>query len=173
MLQGCHARIRHFMQLSRTLAEAVDAPQNDIADAAASLTRYFGEALPLHEEDENLTLFPRLYDAAPLGSPLREAAQTMVEQHRMIDELVAELLSLCGKIHCQPERLPSLAHPPAPGQLRSRSGLRIASQHGGDRHLSRPPALAPGQLEEITGEMQQRRRPPRQGIHFVRLNPRI
>ncbi|HKN72025.1 MAG TPA: hypothetical protein VJX30_13395, partial [Terriglobales bacterium] len=55
MLQGCHARIRHFMQLSRTLAEAADAPQNDIADAAASIIRYFNEALPLHEADENQT----------------------------------------------------------------------------------------------------------------------
>ena len=168
MLQGCHARIRHFMQLSRTLADAVDAPQNDVADAAASLIRYFGEALPLHEEDENLTLFPRLYDAAPLGSPLREAARTMVEQHRMIDELVAELLSLCGAIHCEPERLPSLAH-----RLRQVSSAldEVFESHLNMEETVIFPALqqlAPGQLEEITGEMQQRRRPLRQGIHLVR-----
>ena len=61
MLQGCHVRIRHFMQLSRTLSQALDAPQAEIAEAAAALVRYFSQALPLHEADENETLFPRLH----------------------------------------------------------------------------------------------------------------
>jgi iron-sulfur cluster repair protein YtfE (RIC family) len=168
MLQGCHARIRHFMQLSRTLAEAADASQDDISDAAASLTRYFSEALSLHEADENQTLFPRLYDAAPLDSPLREAAKAMVEQHHAINELVAELLSLCGTIRRQPELLPSLAR-----HLR-----QVTSALGQvfDSHLHMEetvifPALqlfTASQLEEISSEMQQRRLPPRQGIHLVR-----
>ncbi len=167
MLQGCHARIRHFMQLSHTLAEAVDALPKDIAEAAASLTRYFSEALPLHEADENQTLFPRLCDASPLGSPLREAAQAMVEQHRAIDELVAELLSLCGTIQGQPELLPSLA--PRLRQVTSALDLVF------DSHLYMEetvifPALqqfTPAELEEISREMQQRRS-PRLGIHLVR-----
>jgi iron-sulfur cluster repair protein YtfE (RIC family) len=168
MLQGCHVRIRHFLQLSRTLAEAVDVPQNEIAEAAASITHYFSEALPLHEADENQTLFPRLYDAAPLGSPLREAAKTMVEQHRIIDELVAELLSLCGAIHRQPERLPSLAQ-----RLRQVTSAldQIFVSHLHMEETVIFPALQrfpPSQLEEITNEMQQRRRPPGQGIHLVR-----
>jgi iron-sulfur cluster repair protein YtfE (RIC family) len=168
MLQGCHDRIRHFLQLSHTLADAVDAPQNDIAEAAASISRYFSEALPLHEADENQTLFPRLYDAAPLGSPLREAAKTMIEQHRMIDELVAELLSLCGVIQPLPERLPDLAQ-----RLRH---VTSALDQAFASHLNMEetvifPALhlfTPAQLEEITREMQQRRRPPRLGIHLLR-----
>jgi iron-sulfur cluster repair protein YtfE (RIC family) len=168
MLQGCHARIRHFMQLARTLAEAADASQNDIAEAAASLVRYFSEALPLHEADENQTLFPRLYDAAALGSPLREAAIAMVEQHRAIDELVTELLSLCGTIHRQPESLPSLAR-----RLRQVTSAldEVFSSHLHMEETVIFPALqqfTPAQLEEITSEMQERRRPPRQGIHIVR-----
>jgi hemerythrin-like domain-containing protein len=168
MLQGCHARIRHFMQLSRTLAEAVDASQDDISDAAVSLTRYFSEALPLHEADENQTLFPRLYDAAPLASPLREAANAMVEQHHAINELVAELLSLCSTIRRQPELLPSLAR-----HLRQ---VTSALDQVFDSHLHMEetvifPALlqfTSAQLEEISREMQQRRLPPPQGIHLVR-----
>lgn len=168
MLQGCHARIRHFVQLSRTLAEAADASQNDIAETAASLTRYFAEALPLHEADENQTLFPRLYDVAPLGSPLREAATTMVEQHRMINELVAELLSLCGVLQRIPERLPTLAH-----RLRQVSSAldRAFSSHLHMEETVVFPALQlfdADQIAEISREMQQRRRPPRLGIHLVR-----
>jgi hemerythrin-like domain-containing protein len=168
MLQGCHVRIRHFMQLSRTLAQATDASQNDIADAAASLTRYFSEALPLHEADENQTLFPRLYDAAPLGSPLREAAKTMVEQHRIIDELVTELLSLCGAIHRQPELLPSLA-----SRLKQVTSAldEVFTSHLHMEETVIFPALQlfpPALLKEISNEMQQRRRPPREGIHLVR-----
>ncbi|MGC2210368.1 MAG: hemerythrin domain-containing protein [Candidatus Korobacteraceae bacterium] len=168
MLQGCHDRIRHFLQLSRTLADAVDAPQSDIADAAASITRYFSEALPLHEADENQTLFPRLYDAAPLGSPLREAAKTMVEQHRMINEPVAELLSLCGNIQSMPERLPSLAQ--RLRQVASALDKAFASHLNMEETVIFPALhlFTPAQLEEITGEMQRRRSPQRQGIHLVR-----
>jgi iron-sulfur cluster repair protein YtfE (RIC family) len=168
MLQGCHARIRHFMQMSRTLAEAADAPHNDIVEAAASLTRFFRQALPLHEADENETLFPRLRDASPLGSPLREAAKAMVEQHQAIDELVAELLFLCGSLHGQPERLSGLAC-----RLQYVTGAldRIFASHLHMEETVIFPALlafTPAQLEEISHEMQQRRRPPRHGIHLVR-----
>ena len=82
MLQDCHARIRHFTQLSRTLAEARAASQTQVAEAAEAIFRYFKYALPLHEADENETLYPRLHDVAPLGTPLRDAARAMVEQHQ-------------------------------------------------------------------------------------------
>jgi iron-sulfur cluster repair protein YtfE (RIC family) len=168
MLQGCHARIRHFMQLSRTLSEAADAPLNDIAVAAESLVRYFSQALPLHEADETETLFPRLHDASPLGSPLREAAKAMVEQHQAIDELVAELLPLCGSIHRHPELLPSLAR-----QLQHVTAAldRIFASHLHMEETVIFPALqhfTPAQLEEISQEMRQRRRPPHNAIHLVR-----
>jgi iron-sulfur cluster repair protein YtfE (RIC family) len=168
MLQGCHARIRHFMQLSRTLAEAEAAPPNEIADAAAAIQRYFSQALPLHEADENQTLFPRLQNAAPLGSPLREAAKAMVEQHRAIDELVAELLSLCRSLGQHPERLPRLA-----ARLRHVSAALdpIFAAHLHMEETVIFPALeqfSPAQLEEMSREMQHRRRPPHQGIHLVR-----
>ena len=95
-------------------------PQNEIAEAAASVFRYFSEALPLHEADENQSLFPRLHDALPLGALLREAAETMVEQHKAIDELVAELLSLCGH-HPPPAR--AAAQPLAPPAATSAAAL--------------------------------------------------
>jgi iron-sulfur cluster repair protein YtfE (RIC family) len=168
MLQGCHVRIRHFMQLSRTLAESTGVPPAEIAEAAAALVRYFSQALPLHEADENETLFPRLHDASPLGSPLREAAKAMVEQHKAIDELVAELLSLCDSIHRQPQRLPSLAE--RLQQVAAALDQIFASHLHMEETVIFPALqqLTPAQIEEMTREMRHRRRPPQGGIRLVR-----
>ena len=92
----------------------------------------------------------------------------MVEQHRAIDELVAELISLCNSIHHQPERLPSFAH-----RLQHVSAAldRIFASHLHMEEAVIFPALErfnPAQLEEISREMQQRRRPTRNAIHLVR-----
>lgn len=168
MLLSCHAHIRHFMQLSRTLADAEGMPPAEIAEAAESIFRYFSQALPLHEADENETLFSRLHAALPEGGLVHEAAETMVEQHKAIDELAAELLSLCTSLGRQPERLPTLAR-----------RLNHVSRALGDifgAHLLLEetvvfPAiselLTPAQIEEMSGEMLQRRRPPFDTIHLV------
>lgn len=167
MLQECHARIRHFLQLSRTLADARDVPQTEIASAAAAIHRYFSQALPLHEADENQTLFPRFRDAFPPGAPLREAARIMVEQHEAIEELAAELLSLCGALQRNPERLPGYA-----GRLQHVTAA-LAQIFASHLHMEETvlfPALqhfTPAQLDEMSREMQQRRRPQRKPIHLV------
>src|SRR6266540_5325623 len=57
MLLDCHHRIRHFVQLSRALAEAQESPQAQVAEAAEAIFRYFSQSLPLHEADENETLY--------------------------------------------------------------------------------------------------------------------
>jgi len=168
MLLGCHARIRHFMQLSRTLAEAVLVSPGEVAEAAAAVYRYFSQALPLHEADENDTLFPRIQSALPPGALVREAAETMVEQHLAIDELVAELLSLCASLRCQPERLPSLAR-------RLQHVTDALSQiFAAHLHLEETvifPALQQllpeTQFQEMAREMHRRRRPPVGTIHLV------
>ena len=168
MLRGCHAWTRHFVQLSRTLAEAVVVPPAEIAEAAAAVFNYFSYAMPLHEADENQSLFPRIQSALPPGALLREAAETMVEQHLAIDELTAELLSLCGSLRHRPERLPSLAR-----RLQYVTGAlgQIFAAH---LHLEEAvifPALqqllTETQMQEISHEMHQRRRPPAGTIHLV------
>jgi iron-sulfur cluster repair protein YtfE (RIC family) len=166
MLQDCHARIRHFSQLSRTLAEAGSASPTQVAEAAESVFRYFKYALPLHEADENETLYPRLRDLAPLGTPLSDAARAMVEQHHAIDELVGELLSLCDSLRQQPQRLPTLA--------RSLQQVSVALERVFAAHLHMEetvifPAiteLPAAEREAMAREMQQRRRP--QDIHIIR-----
>jgi len=168
MLLGCHARIRHFMQLSRTLAHAEFAPSSEIAETAEAIARYFSIALPLHEADENETLFPRLQAAVAEGSLVREAAETMVEQHKAIDELVVDLLSLCDSLSQHPEALPSLE--------RRIEDVTFALDQIFDAHLKLeetvifPAALellTAEQLEEMAHEMQGRRQPAVHKLHLV------
>jgi iron-sulfur cluster repair protein YtfE (RIC family) len=168
MLRACHAQTRHFVQLSRTLAEAVLVPPAEIAEAASDVFRYFNHALPLHQADENQSLFPRIQSCLPPGALLREAAETMVEQHLAIDELVAELLPLCDCLRHQPERFPSLAH--RLQHVTAALGQIFAAHF----HLEEavifpalPRLLTETQMQEIAHEMHQRRRPSVGTIHLV------
>lgn len=168
LLQECHHRIRHFVQLSRTLAEAQDAPREQVAEAADHIFRYFSQSLPLHEADENETLFPRIRNLAPLGSPLREAAKAMVEQHHAIEELVFELAAVCGALRHQPERLPGLA-----SQLQHTSEAldQVFSAHLKMEERVIFPAIAQLPAEELqtmSSEMQRRRHPSEGNIHLVK-----
>lgn len=169
LLRGCHTRIRHFMQLGRTLADAEEEPQIEIVDAAAAVFRYFSQALPLHEADENESLYPRLRETTPENGLVSEAAETMVEQHRVIDELVAELLPLCATLRRQPEHLPSLAR--RLQSVTSTLGLIFAAHLMLEETVifpAVPQLLTPAQIEEVSGEMRARRQPRPGTIHLVR-----
>lgn len=91
MLLGCHQRIRHFTQVALRLAENPSDAPSERTSAAHAVLRYYTEALPLHEADENESLHPRLQAVLPKGV-LAEANNTMVEQHAEIDALVATLI---------------------------------------------------------------------------------
>ena len=156
MLLGCHSHIRNPRMWDGALK------------AAAAIFRYFSVALPLHEADENETLFPRIYAALPQGGLVREAAETMVEQHKAIDELAAEMLSLCSALDFNPSRLPALA--------RRLMHVACALDQIFTAHLMLEetvifPAmhelLSPAQLKEMAREMNERRRAPKKKIHLV------
>ena len=168
MLLDCHVRIRHFVQLSHTLAHTRDASPEQVAEAAGAIMRYFRQALPLHEADENETLFPRIHRIAPLGSALREAAKVMVDQHHIIEELVFELAAVCGALRSQPERLPGLS-----SQLQHTAEAldQVFSSHLHMEETVIFPAITQLPAEELKAmsrEMQQRRHPPEDAIHLVR-----
>jgi iron-sulfur cluster repair protein YtfE (RIC family) len=88
LLVECHARIRGFARLAVQLATA-RAPAPEIADAATRVHRYFTEALPLHVQDEERSLAPRLRRFAP---DVAAALDDMEREHRAHDELLAKLL---------------------------------------------------------------------------------
>ncbi len=93
LLLGCHDRIRHFTSIALRIAQHANAPASDRADAARSVLRYFQIALPLHEADENESIYPRLHQRLPAGA-LAEANENMVRQHGEIDRVIAELIPM-------------------------------------------------------------------------------
>ncbi|MGH9519995.1 MAG: hemerythrin domain-containing protein [Terriglobales bacterium] len=106
LLLGCHARIRHFTQLAVRLAQP-DASAELIPEAAAGVHRYYSQALPLHEADENDSVYPRLaaamHAAAPGEAALAAANQAMVEQHRVLNQLIAQLVPEWQAMQAHPE----------------------------------------------------------------------
>jgi hypothetical protein len=167
-LLGCHARIRHIIQLSRTLAGAEEVPRREIAEAATSIARFFRRALPLHEADESDSLFPCLRTALPQGGLVWEAAETMIEQHKAINELAAELLPLCASLGRQPSLLLSLSRPL--DHVTGALGQIFAAHLYLEETVVFPAVadlLSPAQIREISRQMHQRRQPPSGTIHLV------
>jgi iron-sulfur cluster repair protein YtfE (RIC family) len=103
LLVGCHQRIRHFTGVAVKLAHAQGASTEEIAQAAASLHRYYSVSLPLHEADEDQTLQPRLRAVA--GEQVRHALLAMGDQHQAIDELIERLLPLLVLVRDNPGTL--------------------------------------------------------------------
>lgn len=62
LLEDCHKRILHFMQTLVTLAESAGAVplDTDDRDSLERSLRYFREAAPRHNADEEESLFPKL-----------------------------------------------------------------------------------------------------------------
>ena len=108
MLLACHQRIRNFTGIAVRLADASGAALPDIANAAEAVHRYYSVALPLHEADENDSVYPRLWRNLTDSSE-RESLQAMVDQHGPIDEVVARLVPRWDEVKQHPEKLPSQA----------------------------------------------------------------
>lgn len=157
-LQDCHARIRQFTELGLRLAEAEGVRDEEVRDAAERLVRYFSVALPLHSEDEERTLAPRLL-AKALPPEIEKAVHDMKSEHGPIHALLDELVPHWRALIDEPARLPELS-----------STLRL----GADRlhelfapHLAKEEAtvfsfarkqLEAAELAEIALEMRARRK---------------
>ncbi|HZP22113.1 MAG TPA: hemerythrin domain-containing protein [Terriglobales bacterium] len=103
LLTGCHDRIRHFTGVAVKLAHALDAPRDEVVQAAAGVHRYYTVSLPLHEADEEQTLRPRL-DAIE-NEKLHHALAAMSYQHLAIDDLLERLLPLLVLVRNNPDAL--------------------------------------------------------------------
>ena len=97
LLLGCHQRIRHFTNTAVRLAENPDAPTDVRGEAAHAVLRYYTIALPLHEADENESVYPRLHKVLP-DRLLAEANDEMVRQHSEIDAVIEALIPKWRKI---------------------------------------------------------------------------
>jgi iron-sulfur cluster repair protein YtfE (RIC family) len=97
-LLACHERIRRFVALAAKAGEAAAAPA-EIGEACAAVERYFERALPLHVEDEERSIVPRLIGRR---DDVDEALRTMETQHRAHDALIAELLVASRSLRASP-----------------------------------------------------------------------
>ena len=89
LLRACHVRIRSHLQL----AERVLDPSGSLEarkDAGQQLARYFGIALPLHAQDEDVSLAHRV---RALQMPQVTAAlETMEAEHVEVERQLAALV---------------------------------------------------------------------------------
>jgi iron-sulfur cluster repair protein YtfE (RIC family) len=156
LLRECHHRIRTVLAVAARLARATDAPRAAVTEAANRALRYFVLAMPLHEEDEERSVTPRLLQAGA-DVELAAALTQMAGEHRATHELLSSLEDMWERIARQPSLLPTVAR---------RMGEQTASlQRLLDGHLAMEerivfPAvgLLPADAQgEIRGEMVARR----------------
>ena len=104
MLLACHQRIRNFTGIATRIADAHGAAGPEVANAAEAVHRYYAVALPLHEQDENDSVYPRLRRKLTDENE-RASLQAMVDQHGPIHEVVAKLLPRWEELKRAPEKL--------------------------------------------------------------------
>jgi hypothetical protein len=90
LLLECHARIRRFTGGLVAIADALPVIDARVVATARDCRRYFDEALPLHAEDEEQSVRPRLAGSA--------AIDQMVDEHVGIHAMLPPLLSDLGAI---------------------------------------------------------------------------
>ena len=94
-LRACHERIRRFLAMAARLASDEAAPDDDVWAAAGGVARYFDDALPLHERDEDDSIAPRLRGTSP---DLDRALDTMHAEHDAMHADVRALVATCEQI---------------------------------------------------------------------------
>jgi iron-sulfur cluster repair protein YtfE (RIC family) len=106
LLLECHVRIRDFLAMARRVGEARGTAPEELAQAAARVHRYFTQALPLHAQDEEDSILPRLRgrDAA-----LDRALADMAREHGEHERPLAVLAGACAEVARDPARLAPLA----------------------------------------------------------------
>lgn len=107
MLLACHVRIRAFTDTAGRLGRVLDVAPAEVGDAAARVHRYYTVALPLHAEDEDRSVAPRLR-AVALPHGVEEALTAMTHQHLGIEEATAAVAPLWLAVAAEPGRQPEL-----------------------------------------------------------------
>lgn len=99
LLLACHGRIRTFVEMAAAIGERTDVPDDEVVDGSARIARYFAEALPLHEEDEEVSVLPRLHGRS---FELDVALERMAEEHDRHAAVIRQLRTLCASLGTSP-----------------------------------------------------------------------
>jgi iron-sulfur cluster repair protein YtfE (RIC family) len=156
-LLACHGRIRQFVAIAARLARVEEASTDEVADAARSVERFFRNGLPLHAEDEDRSIAPRLL--AVVDADVRAAVERMRDEHPAIDESSAELARVCKILVDDPSLHRSIA--PSLRALVEELGARLEAHLVAEETLVFPAIsalLPPDARAEIAAEMTARRR---------------
>lgn len=160
LMSDCHRRIEMFLAALERAGQALERPADGtLRDGLAAALRYFREAAPKHNADEEASLFPRL---RATGSAEAAEALALLErlerEHRWADSLHATVDALGEKY---------LAHGPLPAAEAARFRAAVAElramygEHIGlEDQVVFPLAvrlLSPEAKAEVTREMAARR----------------
>ena len=160
MLLECHERIHRHLGIARRLADAgPEVPHAQLVEAALQLGRYWGVALPLHAEDEDLTLEPRLLLKRP-PTHVVEALDTMVRQHAAIEACLVVQLDAWAQVANDPRRHAALRPELGAGaeRLQELFDAHLALEENVIFPAAR--ALLPSEvLHDMAREMRERRTP--------------
>lgn len=99
LLLECHQRIRTFVGLAAEVGRRSELPDAEVDDACRRCERYFTEALPLHVEDEEQSLLPRL---GGFDDELDRALAAMHSQHELHAPILQEMLAACRDVRATP-----------------------------------------------------------------------
>jgi iron-sulfur cluster repair protein YtfE (RIC family) len=156
-LRACHERIRRFLAMAERLASDTPAPGDDLRATAAAVVRYFDEALPLHERDEDDSIATLLAGAEPA---IASAVADMRAQHAEMHPLVDALVATCRRVERADDA--ALARALERAELTSvlaRLGPRMAAHLAAEEELILPAidALPPATRAALAVEMRARR----------------
>ena len=103
MLAACHERVQRSLDLLQRLIAHVDQHGCDAnaRSAAADVLRYFDLAGPLHHEDEERHVFPRLKDHP--DAAVRAAVATLQTEHVLMHAMWERLRSMLLRWRDAPE----------------------------------------------------------------------
>lgn len=155
LLLACHDRIRTFTSMATRLASGGDAPPDRVRDAAERLLRYFRDAFPLHHDDEEESVMPRLRasgDAALAGT-----LDVLSAQHGEIVPLVEALVELWKEARERPGDLAARTDRLGPPTARLAEILGAHLEIEESVMIPAVSRLPAGEREAIVREMRARR----------------
>lgn len=99
LLSDCHRRIERFVEALRSVAPFLaDSPNTEVRTALETGLRYFRNAAPKHNADEEESLFPRLrQNADPRARAVLIKLAALEEEHRWAAPLHEEIDRLGSK----------------------------------------------------------------------------
>ncbi len=100
LLVACHSRIRRFAALAHRIGTDPEATSSERIEACVAVERYFNEALPLHVQDEEESILPRL---GGRSVAIDFALAAMTEQHALHDATLDTMLEACRALRAAPD----------------------------------------------------------------------